>query len=103
MAKFRKRPVVIEAWQWNFSPVQEESPTWMTDALGKWPEIGGAAFWPDGTQVDGDDWKEKPHIAIATLEGTMRAVPGDWIIKGVKGEIYPCKPNIFSATYEVAE
>lgn len=40
------------------------------------------------------------HIAIETLEGTMRALPGDWIIRGVKGEFYPCKPEIFDATYE---
>lgn len=41
-------------------------------------------------------------IEIQTLEGTMLAVPGDWIIKGVKGEFYPCKPDIFAATYEIA-
>lgn len=42
-------------------------------------------------------------IYIATLEGEMRADPGDWIIKGVHGEFYPCKPNIFDATYEAAD
>ncbi len=42
-------------------------------------------------------------LFIITLEGTMEAVPGDWIIKGVKGEFYPCKPDIFAATYEPAE
>ncbi len=40
---------------------------------------------------------------IATLEGDMEAQPGDWIIQGVKGELYPCKPDIFAATYEPAE
>ena len=43
------------------------------------------------------------EVYIATLEGTMRAEPGDWIITGVKGERYPCKPDIFEATYEAAE
>lgn len=40
------------------------------------------------------------HLTIATLEGVMRAEVGDWIIRGVKGELYPCKPDIFAATYE---
>lgn len=61
MPRFRKKPVVIEAYQ-TLSPVD-----------------------------------------IVTLEGTMRADPGDWIITGVKGERYPCKPDIFEATYEPAE
>ena len=60
MAKYRKKPIVIEAEQ---------------------------------TQV---------AIDIPTLEGTMRANPGDWIITGVKGEKYPCKPDVFAATYEPA-
>jgi hypothetical protein len=42
----------------------------------------------------------KLPVVIATLEGDMTASPGDWIIKGVKGEFYPCKPDIFEATYE---
>ena len=61
MSKYRKRPVVVEAYQ-----------------------------------------TDQP-IAIETLEGTMRADIGDWIITGVKGEQYPCKPDIFKATYEPAE
>ena len=43
------------------------------------------------------------EVEIPTLEGTMRCGPGDWIIRGVKGEIYPCKPDIFEATYEAVE
>ena len=42
-------------------------------------------------------------VTIATLEGVMRAEPDDWIIRGIKGELYPCKPDVFAATYEVAE
>jgi hypothetical protein len=43
------------------------------------------------------------HVDIKTLEGTMRGVVGDWIIRGVKGEFYPCKPDIFEATYELVQ
>jgi hypothetical protein len=73
MSKFRKKPVVIEAWQW-FSK-------------------GHAPTDPSITETS-------VHCFIETLEGTMTVSPGDWIIKGVKGEFYPCKPDIFEATYE---
>jgi hypothetical protein len=89
MSKYRKKPVVIDAWQWLFSPKQDETPSWVTDALWLWPKVGGIAFEPD-----------KDRIAIATLEGVMTASPGDFIIKGIKGEIYACKPDIFEATYD---
>jgi hypothetical protein len=86
--KFRKKPVVIEAWKWQ------------PDDKGK-NELG----WPI-------EWGSKPHkwlvsaidltLFIPTLEGEMKATNGDWIIKGIKGEFYPCKPDIFEATYEKA-
>lgn len=99
--KFRKKPVVIEAWQWLFTPDQEESPGWMNDAIAAQPyTVGSAAFWPDGNAARSDQWATAPHISIHTLEGEMFAQPGDWIIRGVKGELYPCKPDIFDATYE---
>lgn len=93
MSKFRKKPVVIEAFQ--FKPVwrpvigacAENAPVWFLQA-----ECDGIAV------VWGDD--EVPYCMIKTLEGSMKASEGDWIIKGVKGEIYPCKPDIFQATYE---
>ena len=75
--KFRKKPVVIEAVQWvgdNLSEIQK-------------------FYKPDNFLV-GDE------IVIGTLEGNMRASKGDWIIKGVSGEFYPCKPDIFEKTYE---
>lgn len=94
MAKYRKKPVVIEAFQ--FKPVwrkigacADNAPTWFLKA-----ECDGIA------KVWGDD--EVPYCMIKTLEGNMKASDGDWIIQGVKGEIYPCKPDIFEATYEVA-
>lgn len=101
--KFRKKPVVIEAWQWLFSGEGEQSPTWITDALSKpFQSSGSIAFWPDGNAARSDQWATVPHISVFTLEGEMFAQPGDWIIQGVKGELYPCKPDIFEATYEPA-
>jgi len=82
MAKFRKRPVVIEAIQ--FDGTNEF-------ALGKWMGLGVVQKNLDGS------------MPIETLEGTMSAAPGYWIIRGVQGEFYPCKPDIFAATYEPVE
>lgn len=76
--KFRKKPVVIEAKQFFGDPNLQECLDW----------IGG--------NCGGDDTR----IVIQTLEGDMTASKGDWIIRGVKGEFYPCKPDIFEATYE---
>lgn len=89
MAKFRKKPEVIEAvkvsdvWEahnrsWN------KLPQWYRDAF----EQSLVSSLPDHA------------MSIKTLEGTTRADFGDWIIRGVKGEFYPCKPDIFAATYE---
>lgn len=88
MPKFRKKPVVIEAWQ---VPSEGES---CCDEMTTW--LLGAPPETMESQHDGS-------IAIHTLEGVMTANPGDWIIKGVKGEFYPCKPDIFEQTYEPAE
>ncbi len=46
------------------------------------------------------EWTNRPEVGIATIEGDMQAKPNDWIIEGIKGEFYPCKPDIFEATYE---
>jgi hypothetical protein len=83
--QFRKKPVVIEAFQFQQPTSVEEAPGWLTEAVLK----------NDFLVVDG-------VAHIVTLEGIMTAQPGDWIIRGVKGEIYPCKPDIFAATYEPA-
>lgn len=80
MSKYRKKPVIIEAIQFvagNFDAIE--------------------AF------VGGDAEFRGNELIIATLEGPLRAAPNDWIIKGVKGEFYPCKPDIFEATYEKVE
>src|SRR5712692_10307361 len=82
MAKFRKKPVVIEARQ--FTGTSES-----VDELLQWMKPGG-----------GFAEHAKSTMLIETSEGIMTAQIGDWIIKGVKGEFYPCKPDIFAATYE---
>lgn len=83
MAQYRKRPVVIEAWQWN------------GETRTKWPRY--LIDVPTGEIRDG---RKVVELRIKTLEGEMTAQRGDWIIKGVRGEVYPCKPDIFSETYE---
>ena len=77
--KYRKKPVVIEAFKW----LTDEVPQWWRDAGGININVAtGSAFIP-------------------TLEGTHKARKGDYIIQGVKGELYPCKPDIFELTYEM--
>jgi len=91
--KFTERPVTIEAMQYDGTVAS-------ADAIRAW------AIMPDGMTAEcGRDYKAEicTYFGIRTLEGAMRANPGDWIIRGVKGEFYPCKPDIFEATYSVAQ
>lgn len=88
--KFRKKPVVIEAVQVvsreeRYKP-NLERPLWLADAINS-KQVVWCMSADDG-------------YFIETLEGTMKARIGDWIIKGVNGELYPCKPDIFEKTYE---
>jgi len=83
--KFRKKPVVIEAVQFT-GKNQREALSFV------YPNLSKVAL--SGAEIMG------LPVVISTLEGDMTANPGDWIIKGVKGEFYPCKPDIFEATYE---
>ena len=88
--KYRKLPVEIDAIQWNGSNVQE-----IKDFVGTDLEYDILdAAWQVGKGI--------PHVnmRIKTLEGNMECTKGDYIIKGVKGEFYPCKPDIFEKTYE---
>lgn len=108
MAKFRKKPVVIDAVRvtaadfnghrgcdhskgctaWDGSPFSEV-PDWLAKAIDDGNCVPHSRGGTDYAQWD-----------IPTLEGVMTAQPGDWIIQGVKGELYPCKPDIFEITYE---
>jgi hypothetical protein len=88
--KYRKKPVVIEAIQYTGRNVAEAIQFTGRNAadIGSWASVA--------------DWEDflGPPLTIHTLEGNMTANVGDWIIRGVAGEIYPCRSDIFQATYE---
>ena len=86
--KFRKKPVEIEAVKWEGGKISEVTP-WISEALNKNPYEEGAIM------------RVGDKVMIFTLEGEMTAKDGDYIIRGVEGEIYPCKPDIFNKTYDV--
>lgn len=91
MSKFKKKPIEIEAIQWSGDEFNE-FPEWLREA------------WSKNIMIDeGSIMRIGNTIHINTLEGTMVAQPGDWIIKGINGELYPCKPDIFEKTYDFVE
>lgn len=91
MTWYRKVPVEVEARQWDGRFVT-------AGAITEW--VGErAAFY----EVNETPHRLHPEIRIDTLEGMTTASPGDYIIKGTHGEFYPCKPDIFEATYEAVE
>lgn len=85
MPRFRKKPVVIDAVRWEGSR-----------------SVADVVIWRNALSDDVvHQWRfEGDRAVIPTPEGDMTASPGDWIIRGVKGEFYPCKPDIFETTYE---
>jgi hypothetical protein len=101
MGKFRKKPVEIEAFQmtkkrrWDNS----EWPNWLNMAWNREP--GENAVWPCPDTPPELGKKSSSILVCGTLEGVYTITPNDYIIKGIKGEIYPCKPDIFDATYDV--
>ena len=89
MARYRKKPLVIEAWQWvgcdDFTVPLDDAPGWVKG----WTCSGEyITLLQDGS------------LSVPTLEGIHIASVGDWLIQGVAGEVYPCKPHIFKATYK---
>lgn len=129
MSLYRKLPVTIEAFQWTGGHDQIEDPIWCVEAIksGKITfatKLGGVKcqnckkyledyqcacgtgpaticwYEPKDETVPENFGAEAVTMKIHTLEGVMTVEPGDYIIKGVKGELYPCKPDIFEATYE---
>lgn len=82
MAKYRKKPVVIEAVQWNGDNFVE---------IDNFITVHHETYPQDGI------------VKIPTLEGVMEATLGDYIIRGIQGEFYPCKPDIFEATYQLVD
>lgn len=81
--KYRKKQVVIEAFLYDGRNPNEDYPKW---------------FWDEVYSEEISTYDN--YCLIETLEGTIRAERGDWIIRGIKGELYPCKPDIFEMTYE---
>ncbi len=94
MNRYRKRPVEIEAVRFVYPPT-EALLSWMGKAAGSWRidrHLDAVGEMEVRTLEDGGDGRAK-HVASS----------GDWIIRGVKGEFYPCKPDVFAATYEAVE
>jgi hypothetical protein len=103
--QFRKKPVVIDAVQYYGIENVDGSPDAMFDGLfsgPEWLEDAQAKNEGDPGSVWIDFNSTPPSLMIGTLEGNHRADPSDYIIRGIKGEIYPCKPDIFAATYDPA-
>jgi hypothetical protein len=103
MAKFRKRPIVVEAFQMTEARRWDNSewPNWLNEAWQREP--GENAVWIDPDAPLAPGHLSAAELVCGTLEGVYRIDWGDWIIRGVKGELYPCKPDIFEATYEAVE
>lgn len=87
MPDFRKKPVEIEAFQWDGSDEQAQS---LLEWMRRYAQECQFISIPGMTH----------SISIVTLEGVMYALAGDWIIRGVVNEFYPCKPDVFEQTYE---
>lgn len=90
--KYRKKPIEIEAWQFDPSRPATDVPVWIS-----------LSWWHEDTVPEplGLLRRGSPCLLIPTLEGTMRANIGDWIIRDVNGEVYPCRSDIFESTYEI--
>ena len=90
MSRWRKRQVVIDAWQFMPAGRREALPAWIDP---RW--------FHDEVAPDAEvEHRGTPHMLIPTPGGTLRADLTDWIIRGVKGEVYPCKDDVFAASYE---
>jgi hypothetical protein len=94
VSRWRKKPVVIEAWQFGPAGECEELPEWI-DPRWFYRDVDGKA---PGKRVV--EWGAAQYMLIPTPEGTLRATLTDWIIRGVHGEVYPCKADVFAVTYE---
>lgn len=95
MSRWRKKQVVIEAWQFMPAGRREQLPPWIDP---RWFHEDAA---PDGDRTV--ESRGAPHMLIPTPGGPLRADLTDWIIRGVKGEVYPCKADVFAASYENAQ
>ncbi len=97
--KFRKKPVIIEAIRLKKTQISVRE---IVELMGEKVDTNNKMELVKFYEFC-DTIFDRGYMEIKTLEGTMRANIGDWIIKGVNGEFYPCKPNIFEKTYEMIE
>lgn len=97
--KYRKKPVEIEAFQYDGDLINSKGeyyvPEWAVEAY-----LNGIMFYGCGRD-DNEEYIEE--LFIKTLEGTHHVSVGDYVIQGIKGELYPCKPDIFEKTYELVD
>lgn len=91
MRKYKKRPVVVEAIQWDGKNIEEVKEFVAEDKF---------IISPFSNKITG---QVENMLLVKTLEGEMIASPGDFIIKGIEGEFYPCSPDVFEKTYEIVE
>lgn len=91
--KFRKKPVEVEAYQWK-GQHYDKWPDWLQHGFGLPIDDDGSVF---------RDSRRPELLIINTLEGCHNCRPNDWIVQGIKGELYPVKPDIFEATYEAVD
>lgn len=107
MARYRKKPIVIEAVQLRWDTWSEMCAHADVGRVSDGKPQGCYIDWEgnptDSYPGDQDGRQARIGLYIPTLEGLMVGTEGDWIIRGVQGEIYPCKPDIFEATYEPVE
>ena len=95
MGQFRKKPVVIEAYRWGVHNDLEKN-ILGNDSMAIWLDKSYGGIKQAERLLGPSDYV----LQVNTLEGPLNAHQGDWIIKGIKGEFYPCKSDIFDATYE---
>ena len=95
--KYRKKPIIVDAFKWTGGPDQEGEPEWIVEALRKKPiELGVARIYDKAIG-------EKTFMEIRTATGIIRAYPGDYIICESDGRLHVCMPEAFEATYELVE
>lgn len=105
MKNYTKKPVTIQAVQWNGQNIKEIANFMKTLVDGDWvQDLDLVKIKYPYTTIEGERWVfENGNLMIKTLEGTMLASIGDYIIRGVKEEYYPCKPDIFELTYDAEQ
>jgi hypothetical protein len=105
MKNYTKKPVTIQAVQWNGKNIKEMAKFMATENDGAWmQDLDLEELLYPHTTLQGEHWIfDDSVLLIKTLEGVMMASKGDYVIRGIKGEYYPCKPDIFEMTYDAEQ